>query len=425
MSHVSEALRQGLHLVLATLVLDPEGTPDGAWWERLPGDVSLRSRARDGQLTLAEYAELHGHPFVRAALERTLATLGIPLPAPEASARLFREALSRAGPPGGRTQGGALWEALCAPVVGAMARRYHPLSGAPLRSRHMARPSPRAREALEALLAFDTGPEGADHPRCVSWLRERLETLGFTCRLHQPAHTAPALLEAHRPGQGLLGHVVMYGHYDVMPPRSAARGGGPPDDVLVEEDGRWFSRGVGDNKGPLAARLAALAELEQAPALTWFIQGEEETGSAVASEVLGERLPGLEAGLWLDETGYHDHEDGTLRLIACERSPDAQAHAPPGEAMRELLDALRLLAGRWGIGTRLEVRRLNKAEVRGGCPFHRNLPAGARYLALGVNDSRSGIHGAKESVPLWTFPLHAEQLQVVFHWVDRQARGPS
>lgn len=287
------------------------------------------------------------------------------------------------------------------------------------------RPLPGTRETLEALLAFDTSPEGVEHLACASWLCTRLEALGFTYQLHRPIESAPPVIEAHRAARDMLGHVVMYGHYDVASARRGAHGWNTPPEVLTELSGRWFALGVADNKGPLAARLVALARLERTPALTWFIQGEEETGSASASRVFGERLPGLDADLWLEETGYHDHEDGTLRLIARRIAPEPRGSAPPDAAMGCLFAALRLLAGRWSIGTRLEVRGLNKGAVEGGCPFNRNLPVGARYLALGINDSYSRIHASNESVPLWTFPLHAEELQVVFHWVDRVARGLS
>ncbi|WP_224370310.1 M20/M25/M40 family metallo-hydrolase [Hyalangium versicolor] len=305
----------------------------------------------------------------------------------------------------------------------ALAQRYHPLVTAPMRSRHTASPLPMTRETLAELLAFDTSPGSPAHPACIQWLCERLEAIGFTCKVHQPLPHAPAVIEAHRSSRGLAGHVVLYNHYDVTLLRHGELGWTSPPHVLTEEQGRWSGHGVGDNKGPLAARLVALASFERTPALTWFIQGEEETGSVASSLVLRERLAGLQPELWLEETGYHDAEDGTLRLIARTLGPEAGMSKPPDASMHELLQALRLLAGRWGVGTRLEVRGLNKAAVDGGCPFNRNLPVGARYLALGVNDSRSRIHGTNESVPLWTFPLHAEELQVVFHWVDRVARG--
>lgn len=434
MNHISmysssRDLRNGLHRVLATLVLDPESTPDGTWWERLPGDEALRQQAREGRLPLEALAELYTSPALRAPLSRALATLGATLPEPDALSALFRRAIlsGRAhSAHQGRDVYGlsnkALWDAVCAPVGEAAARRYHALVGEPPTARHAMAPLSGTREALEALLTFDTSPQGAEHLACATWLCERLEALGFSWKLHRPIDSAPAVLEAHRPARDMRGHVVMYGHYDVTP-RQAAQAWKTPPEVLTETGGRWFAHGVGDNKGPLAARLVALAGMERTPALTWFIQGEEETGSVAASRVLGERLRGLAAELWLEETGYHDHQDDTLRLIARKLGSGSDESLPPDETMRELLDGLRLLAGRWGIGTRLEVRGLNKAVVEGGCPFNRNLPAGARYLALGVNDSRSRIHGTNESVPTWTFPLHAEELQVVFHWVDRVARG--
>jgi hypothetical protein len=281
-------------------------------------------------------------------------------------------------------------------------------------------PLPGTRETLEALLAFDTSPTGQDHAPCVRWLCARLESLGFTCRLHKPLASAPPVIEAHRTRRGLAGHAVLYGHYDVTAARPAARAGAS-EPLLVERQGRWFAQGVGDNKGPLAARLMALASLEHTPALTWFLQGEEETGSEGSARVFAERMPQLQADLWLEETGYHD-EDGTLRLIARTLGPGAKS-LEPDAPMRQVLDELQLLASLWAVDTRLEVRGLNKAAVTGGCPFNRNLPEGARYLALGVNDAHSHVHGAGESVPLWTFPLHAEELRVVFHWVGRVARG--
>lgn len=427
----SRDLRHGLHRALAMLALDPLTQRDVPWWTRLPLDAKGREAARRAKLGLEELAVVYAGPSVRDALDRALAMLGVTLPPRDALAALFRRAIisGRAHQAHlGRDVYGlsnkALWDAVCAPIAAAVGRRYHEAIGEPPIQREAAVPLPGTRERLETLLAFDTSPEGPEHVACATWLGEQLAALGFSWRLHALGEGAPPVVEAHRPARGMAGHVVLYGHYDVTPLRHSARGWDPLPKTLTEVDGRWFAHGIGDNKGPLAARLTALATaLEHTPALTWFIQGEEETGSRAAFRCLRERLPTLRADAWLDETGYHDHEDGTLRLLARTLGPGVDESAPPDAAMGDLLDTLRLLAGRWGIGTRLEVRGLNKALVEGGCPFNRNLPAGARYLALGVNDSRSRIHGTNESVPTWTFPLHAEQLRVVFHWVDRTARG--
>jgi hypothetical protein len=194
----------------------------------------------------------------------------------------------------------------------------------------------------------------------------------------------------------------------------------PPRELTVA-DGRLFARGVADNKGPLACRLAALAGLDATPSLTWLIQGEEETGSPVAHALLPAVMRDLRPTLWLDETGYHDHEDGTLRLLG-RTIGEVDASLPPDAALSDLLRALRGLASRWGVAARHECRGLNKNVVEGGCPFNHALPEGGRYLAVGVNDSGARIHGLNESLPGWTFPLHAAELDVTFRWVDRTAK---
>ncbi|MCB9779939.1 MAG: M20 family metallopeptidase [Alphaproteobacteria bacterium] len=284
------------------------------------------------------------------------------------------------------------------------------------------RPSPIAPSALrtlEALVAFDTSPGGPDHTACIDWLGNRLRALGFELEVHGAAPGRP-LLVAHRNARGLSGHVVFYGHYDVTSPGRPERWRFPPWQ-LSRAEGRLWGRGVADNKGPLACRLSALEHLDATPAITWLIQGEEECGSDVARAILPGLMPRLEASLWLDETGYHDHEDGTLRLLGRTLGPDGESR-PPDRALGSLLDDLRDLAARWGVGVRHECRGLNKSAVQGGCPFNEHLPVGARYLALGVNDSAGHIHGRDESVPEWTFALHAAELEVVFRWADRADR---
>ncbi|MCA9713906.1 MAG: M20/M25/M40 family metallo-hydrolase, partial [Myxococcales bacterium] len=228
---------------------------------------------------------------------------------------------------------------------------------------------------------------------------------------------APPVLEARRPARGLAGHVVLYGHYDTVG-ANARRWSSDPDRVC-ERDGRLFARGIADNKGPLAARLWALTTIERAPALTWLIQGEEETGSVWSREVLGRLVPDIAADLWIDETGYHDHDTGALRLLARVIGAGADVSLAPDAVLAELLDGLRILAASAGVATRAEQRGLNKSVVAGGCPFNHSLPPGARYLALGVNDSHARIHAHDESLPPWAFELHRDQLALVFDSVGR------
>jgi acetylornithine deacetylase/succinyl-diaminopimelate desuccinylase-like protein len=182
---------------------------------------------------------------------------------------------------------------------------------------------------LRTLTAFDTSPDGVGHDACVDWLTAASRALGFTVEAHGRDRGRP-LVVAHREARGLAGHVVLYGHYDVTPFGREQKWTHPPRELTVA-DGRLFARGVADNKGPLACRLAALAA-RCPPSLTWLIQGEEETGSPVAHALLPDVMRDLRPTLWLDETGYHDHEDGTLRLLG-RTIGEVDASLPPDAAL--------------------------------------------------------------------------------------------
>jgi len=421
-------LKQGLHRVLA--VSHALATPlrDGearAWWDLLdPADQEL---GRQHRLSLERLAAVYATQMVRDVLDAGFAAVGLAALDHDAVAGQFRAAVisgkaHRAHL--GRDVYGAsnkgLWDVVCGPFGAAVAERFGPALGETALSAPAGQPSSEALDALRALTAFDTSPRGADHKACVAWLSDRLVSLGFTVETLGRDLGKP-LVAARRPPRGLAGHVVLYGHYDVTPHGRESRWAHPPRELTLA-DGRLHARGVADNKGPLACRLAALAELDATPELTWLIQGEEETGSRVAHALLPDLVSGLSPTLWLDETGYHDHEDGTLRLLG-RTVADEDASEPPDPALSQLLQALGGLATRWGLAARHKCRGLNKSVVPGGCPFNRSLPRGARYVAVGVNDSAARIHGTNESLPAWTFPLHAAQLDVLFRWADHTHRS--
>ena len=279
-------------------------------------------------------------------------------------------------------------------------------------------------DVLATLVAMDTSPGGDGAPACVDFLATTLRSYGFQIELERGADGDRPLLYATRPARDMAGRIVLYGHYDsdllredewTSPPLS-----------LTERGGRLYGAGVGDNKGALAARLCALGPAHRCPEILWILQGDEETGSALAHQRLRARMPGQRATLWLEENGYHD-ADGTQRILAriIDGDADARAEQPPERdatgGFSDLIDRLGAVDRRFGLGWRVEVRGLNKDFFAGGCPWGRNLPDGARYLAIGVNDPASGIHAANESVPMWTFAVHAAQIEEVMRWVDEQA----
>lgn len=397
------------------------------WWValRLPDQEAARTQ----RLSLNQLAEVFALPQVRQTIDAGRAAVGLPPADHDAVHAAFRAAIisgraHRAH--GGRDVYGAsnkhLWDLTCNDFGRAVAGRFGSTLGDPPVDRTQGTPSTGALGVLHALTEFDTSPKGTDHDVCVQWLSEHLSALDFEIEV-TGRELGRSLIIARRAARGLAGHVALYGHYDVTPFGRDHKWVHPPR-VLTEADGRLFARGVADNKGALACRLDALSHQPETPALTWLIQGEEETGSRVARQLLPAVMAPMRPTVWLDETGYHDHADGTLRMLA-RTIGDGDASLPPDAALDELMRGLRGLASRWGIGARHERRSLNKNEVAGGCPFNHNLPTGARYLAIGVNDSLARIHALNESVPAWTFPLHTAQLDVVFRWVNHLAQSAS
>lgn len=424
----SADLRAGLHRCLATLrnAAAGPGEADAPWWSGIPEVLQAAAAART--LTLEQVAPIFTEAPGYALLVGGMARLGLTAPAAEVLARDFADAVlsGRAlRAHAGRDVYGAsnkrIWDRLVAPVDAAVGRLYG--GGVDEEVDVFTRaPNPGVLERLGWLIGFDTQPTGDGHEACAAWLEGQLASLGFAVEVRRAAGYAP-LLVAMRPARGLRGEVVMYGHYDVSPYELERPWRYPPQRLTAAE-GRLWGRGVADNLGPLATRLWAVGSLDEAPALRWFIQGEEERGSPFAHAVLPELLAGLRPTVWLEETGYHDHADGTLRLLARTIGGRPGESAPPDAALADLLLGLRLLMVSRRLATREEWRSLNKDVVAGGCPYGHNLPTGARYIALGVNDSRARIHTTDESIPAWTPALHREELQVVFRWADRVADGP-
>jgi hypothetical protein len=355
-------------------------------------------RTIDNAVPLAELAQHLARD--RPAIEALAARLGITasLPTPEASAQMFAdELLSRRALAAHRGRNvysagkAALWQSWWLPFRDALAIDAPTL-------------------ALTAeLVALRTDPGGRDVDRCVERLTTRLRRLGFTVTIMAPPAHAPLII-ATRPARGIAGTAVLYAHYDVETPDLERWQSDPW--TLTERDARLYGVGVGDNKAALAHRLVCLEAIAETPALVWVIQGEEEIGSPLAHSVLSNTLAQTLgddiAGLWLEENGYFDR-DGTQRMLARRRqgggdtAPDAMLHA--------IIDDIEAIGATYGIAARREVRGLNKTFFDTGCPFNRALPEGARYLAIGVNDPDSRIHAPDESVPMWTFALHARQFE--------------
>src|SRR5437899_2872962 len=108
-----------------------------------------------------------------------------------------------------------------------------------------------------------------------------LQDAGFsTRRLH--AEGAPPAIFGEQRGRSPY-TLLLYNHYDVQPAEPLDLWESPPFEPTVR-DGKLYARGSSDNKGEIAARLAAIRALRAADGelpitLRWIIEGEEEIGS--------------------------------------------------------------------------------------------------------------------------------------------------
>ena len=415
----SKDLREGLHRVLAVSHAFSAPLIQGEtqhWTQILP--APFQHKAKEHKLSLEELASVFTNTKIQQCVEATRAQLQLPERNWAEIKKAFQASIISGKAHklhGGRDVYGisnkTLWDLLCSDFGQAIATQFGILLGESPVSIQQSTPSTQAHDYLHTLCAFDTSPKGLGNRDCVEWLISILTEQGFSC-VRLGADLGRPLIHAHRPSTGKKGHVVLYGHYDTTPFGNTERWMHDAKSLSVSQ-GRFHGRGVADNKGPIAARLALLSQREETPALTWLIQGEEETGSRVAHELLPSIMSSLSPTLWLEETGYCDHEDGTVRLLA-QSVGNKQIEE---DSFLSLIRGLGALASRWGVGFRFEHRGLNKNVVAGGCPFNANLPHNARYLAVGINDSQANIHMNNESVPMWTFPLHDDQLQTIFEWV--------
>lgn len=218
-------------------------------------------------------------------------------------------------------------------------------------------------DRLATLISFQTiaADPASRMDDCIGFLDQQLAALGGHIRLLELPGARP-LLYAEIPGRSPR-TLLFYQHYDVMP---AGKGWSSDPFRMEERDGYLFGRGIIDNKGNLAARLAALQALIEADGslpltVRFLIEGEEEIGSPHLGEYV-QRWDDLLRGdgcMW--EGGYSDAQGrirltlgvkGSCKLILRAHGPERDLHgkyAPisfnPAQRLAAALTALSDLDG--------------------------------------------------------------------------------
>ncbi|MBN1641765.1 MAG: M20/M25/M40 family metallo-hydrolase [Anaerolineae bacterium] len=134
-----------------------------------------------------------------------------------------------------------------------------------------------------------------------------LADAGFRTQRFQ-AGDAPPVVYGEQEGRSPF-TLLLYNHYDVQPADPLDLWESPPFEPTVRE-GKLYARGVADNKGGIACRLAALRALravqgELPLTIRWIVEGEEEVGSPHFGVVAERHADQLQADgcLW-EEGGF-------------------------------------------------------------------------------------------------------------------------
>ena len=117
--------------------------------------------------------------------------------------------------------------------------------------------------------------------KAVSFLKNFLLSLGFSVKILEK-EKAPPLILATLIKDEKAKTIGIYGHYDVQPEDPVSEWKTPPF-LLKEKEGKFFGRGVADNKGHIVQNLFAIKSLIEEKKLknnvVFILEGEEETGS--------------------------------------------------------------------------------------------------------------------------------------------------
>ncbi len=157
-----------------------------------------------------------------------------------------------------------------------------------------------------AIPSVSTDPShAADVRRAAEWVAGRLERTGAmdVKVVETPGHPAVVAEWNGAPGAPT---VTVYGHADVQPPDPWEAWASPPF-TLSERDGRWYARGISDDKGsaliPLLVAEAFFRHGDPPVNLRFLIETEEEIGSPHLGDVVRRHADRLACDMVLSADG--------------------------------------------------------------------------------------------------------------------------
>jgi acetylornithine deacetylase/succinyl-diaminopimelate desuccinylase-like protein len=159
-------------------------------------------------------------------------------------------------------------------------------------------------ELFEFLRLRSITAQGIGMEETAAYVAQRLEAIGAKVQVLRLPGAAPLVLGTIGSGERTM---MFYDHYDVQPAEPLELWETPAFEPS-ERDGKWFARGVADDKGGLLMRIQAVEALQatmgQLPLqIKFLIEGEEEIGSPNLSLYCQEYAHLMQADACLWESG--------------------------------------------------------------------------------------------------------------------------
>ncbi len=148
--------------------------------------------------------------------------------------------------------------------------------------------------------------------KAVNFLSSWLKKLAFKVEIIEK-NQVPPLIIAHSPflNDKKRTTIGIYGHYDIQPAEPISQWQTSPFELTLK-NGKFFGRGVADNKGHIIQNLTAVTLLIKEKKLKnniiFILEGEEETGSLHFEEMIKEAKDILSKidVFYLTDVGMHE-----------------------------------------------------------------------------------------------------------------------
>lgn len=261
-------------------------------------------------------------------------------------------------------------------------------------------------ETLKKFIAIETiANDEKSNNQGIELVSDLLKSIGFSISIEGNSPYKQPVVIAKHINQNSTKKVTLYSHYDVEKIHREAKWNTNPFD-LVEKDGRYYARGIADNKGILLSRIFSLIELknnnEKLPNILWIIQGEEEVAGKTTFDVIPKHIQEFNSKIYVEETGvYQDNVPVIFHLPETKNRPQFI-----DDINNTIYEGKAIYAN----------RHLNKFTK---CPFLTNIPKDAYYVGFGPNDSLSNIHRDNESLSVENLVKHNEVFKNFIKWINK------